>query len=575
MTRKIVVDPITRIEGHLRVQVVLGEDSAVRDASCTSAMFRGLEIVLRGRDPREAWQIAERICGVCTLVHAITSVRAVEDALAIQIPKNANIIRNLMIAAEFVQDHVVHFYHLHALDWVDVVAALKADAKATSELAQKISKWPKSSPGYFADVQNRVKRFVESGQLGIFANGYWGHRAYKLPPEANLLAVAHYLEALAWQREAVKIMTVFGGKNPHPNVLVGGMPCAINLEHPDAINIDRLSLVKSKIDEALDVIEQMYLPDLMAIASFYKDWAKWGGGISNKGILDYGDFPTVSGDPSTNRWKGGAVLDGKLDDVQPVDPRDPKQIQEFVTHSWYEYSAGDQVGIHPWDGETAAKYSGPKPPFEFLEMERKYSWMKSPRWRGHAMEGGPLARLLLAVAHKDQEVKADLDASLKQLDVPLEAAYSTLGRVLARGLETRRAGRMLKQSYDELVANIKAGDTQTANMDKWEPATWPAGESKGVGTYCAPRGALAHWVKIKDGKITNYQAVVATTWNGCPKDATGQHGPMEASLIGLPIHDPEKPLEILRVIHSFDPCLACSTHVLDLQGNEISCVKVQ
>ena len=233
----------------------------------------------------------------------------------------------------------------------------------------------------------------------------------------------------------------------------------------------------------------MYLPDLLAIASFYKDWAKWGGGISNKGILDYGDFPTVSGDPSTNRWKGGAVLDGKLNEVQPVDLRDPKQIQEYVTHSWYEYAEGNQVGVHPWDGETTPKFSGPKPPFEFLEMDRKYSWMKRPRWRGHAMEGGPLARLLLALAYKDEEVKADLDASLRQLDVPLEAAYSTLGRVLARGLETRRAGRMLKQSYEELVANVKAGDTQTANMDKWDPATWPAEELKGVGAYLRASGA--------------------------------------------------------------------------------------
>lgn len=575
MAQKIVVDPITRIEGHLRVQAILGDDSNVQDASCTSALFRGLELVLRDRDPREAWQIAERICGVCTLVHAMTSVRAVEDALKIEIPKNANLIRNLMIASQFVHDHVVHFYHLHALDWVDIVSALKADPKATSELAQKISKWPKSSIGYFTDVQNRLKTFVGSAQLGIFANAYWGHPAYKLPPEANLMGAAHYIEALGWQKEIVKIHAVFGGKNPHPNLLVGGMPCAINLNNADAINIDRLSLVKSKIDEALDVVEQLYLPDLLAIASFYKDWAKWGGGVSNKGVMDYGEFPTVSNDPSTHRWRGGALLDGNLNEVHPVDVRDPQQIQEYVSHSWYEYSKGDQIAFHPWDGETTPKYAGPKPPYEFLEMERKYSWMKAPRWRGHAMEGGPLARTLLALAHKDEEVKSDVESSLKQLDVPIEAVYSTLGRTLARGLETRRAGRILKQAYEELVANIKAGDTRTANMDNWDPSTWPTSELKGVGTYCAPRGALAHWVKIKDRKISNYQAVVATTWNGSPKDATGQHGPMEAALIGLPIQNPQQPLEILRVIHSFDPCLACSTHLLDMCGNEITRVQVQ
>ncbi|MDX2033359.1 MAG: nickel-dependent hydrogenase large subunit [Blastocatellia bacterium] len=575
MAQRIVVDPITRIEGHLRIQAMLGDDKVIADASSTSALFRGIEIILKGRDPRDAWALAERICGVCTLVHAITSVRAVEDALGIVIPKNANTIRNQMIATLHLHDHVVHFYHLHALDWVDVVSALKADPKATSELAQKISRWPKSSPGYFADTQNRLKKFVESGQLGIFANGYWGHPAYKLPPEANLMAVAHYLEMLAWQKEIVKIHAVFGGKNPHPNLIVGGVPCAINPNHVDAINIDRLSLVKAKIDEAVEVTEQVYYPDLLAIASFYKDWAKWGGGLSNKGIMDYGDFPTVPGDPKTNRWKGGAILNGNLQEVFEIDPRDPSQIQEYISHSWFEYSEGEKKGYHPWDGETTPKYQGPKPPWEFLEMGEKYSWMKAPRWKGHAMEGGPLSRTLLAYAQGDEEVKSYVDEALKTLDVPFEALYSTLGRTLARGIETRRAVRLMQTLHNELIENIKAGDYQTASTEKWDPSTWPSGELKGVGTYGAPRGALAHWVKIRDRKISNYQCVVATTWNGSPKDPMGQHGPFEASLIGLPVHDPKQPLEILRVIHSFDPCLACSTHVLDMQGNEIVRVDVQ
>jgi hydrogenase large subunit len=575
MAQRVVVDPITRIEGHLRVQTVLGDDNVVNDASCTSALFRGIEIILRGRDPRDAWALAERICGVCTLVHAIASVRTVEDALQITIPKNANNIRNQMIATLDVHDHVVHFYHLHALDWVDVVSSLKADPKATSELAQKISRWPKSSVGYFNDVQNRLKKFVESGQLGIFANGYWGHPAYALPHEANLMAVAHYLEALNWQKEIVKIHAVYGGKNPHPNLIVGGVPCAINPDHPDAINIDRLSLVKSKIDEAAEIVEQLYYPDLLAIASFYKDWAKWGGGVSGKGVMDYGDYPTVPGDPKTNRWKGGAVVDGNLNEVQEVDPRDPEQIQEFIAHSWFEYSKGDKIGFHPWDGETSPKYAGPKPPWEFLEMDKKYSWMKAARWRGRPMEGGPLARTILALAHKDEEVKNYVDQALKTLNVPIEALYSTLGRTLARGIETLRAIKLLKKLHEELIANIKAGDFQTANTDKWDPTTWPSGELKGVGTYKAPRGALAHWVKINDRKISNYQAVVATTWNGSPKDAMGQRGPMESALIGVPLRDPKKPLEILRVVHSFDPCLACSTHVLDMRGAEIVSVEVQ
>jgi len=533
MAQRIVVDPITRIEGHLRIQAVLDEgNKSIKEASSTSALFRGIEIILKGRDPREAWALAERICGVCTLVHALTSVRAVEDALQIQAPCNATLIRNILMAALHVHDHVVHFYHLHALDWVDVVSALKADPKATSDLAQKISKWPKSSVGYFTDVQNRLKKFVESGQLGIFANGYWGHPAYKLPPEVNLLAVAHYLETLNWQKEIVKIHAVFGGKNPHPNLIVGGVPCAINLNHPDAINIDRLSLVKAKIDEAVEIVEQVYFPDLVAIASFYKDWAQYGGGLSNKGVMDYGDFPSVENDPKTYRWKGGAILNGNLNEIHEVDPRDPEQIKEFITHSWFEYSKGAAAGFHPWDGETDPKYAGPKPPWDFLEFDKKYSWMKAPRWRGKAMEGGPLARTILALAHKDEEVKAYVDESLKQLGVPIEAVYSTIGRTLARGIETRRAMRLLQNQYDELIANIKAGDTQTANSEKWDPATWPKEEVRGVGTYAAPRGALAHWVKIKDGKITNYQAVVATTWNGSPRDPMGQPGPFEASLVG-------------------------------------------
>jgi hydrogenase large subunit len=570
MAQKITVDPMTRIEGHLRVQAILGNENTIEDASCTSALFRGIEIILKNRDPRSAWEIAERICGVCTLVHAMTSIRAVENALSIAIPRNANTIRNIMMATLFVHDHIVHFYHLHGLDWIDIVSALKADPKATSELAQKISHWPKSSVGYFTDIQNRLKSFVESGQLGIFANAYWGHPEYRLPPEANLMGTAHYIETLNWQREIVKIHAVFGGKNPHPNLLVGGMPCAINPENEDAINTERLSLVKSKIDEAADIVEQLFLPDVLAIASYYRDWTQWGKGVSHQGVMDYGEFPTVSGDLSTNRWKGGAIVDGNLNEVQPIDLADPEQIQEFVSYSWYTYTGGDKVGLHPWAGETDPRYTGAKPPYEFLDMEKKYSWMKAPRWRGRPMEGGPLARTILALAHKDEAVRADVDASLAQLGVPLDALYSTLGRILARALETRRALTMLKSQYEDLIANIKSGDYQTANMTRWDPATWPAEEAKGYGTYAAPRGALAHWVKIKDRAISNYQAVVATTWNGCPKDPMGQHGPMEAALIGVPVRDPQKPLEILRVVHSFDPCLACSTHLLDLKGNEIT-----
>ncbi len=265
MANRIVVDPVTRIEGHLRLEVEV-KDGKVVDAYSSGTMVRGFELILKGRDPRDAWAFVERACGVCTTVHALASVRAVENAVGITVPPNAELIRNLMFCAQYLQDHVVHFYHLHALDWVDVVSALKADPKKTSELAQSISKWPKSSPGYFSDLQKRLTTFVESGQLGIFANGYWGHPAYKLPAEVNLIGVAHYLEALEWQKEIVKVHTIFGGKNPHPNYLVGGVPCSININEVNAINAERLAHVAKLFEDAKTFVEQVYIPDLLAIA---------------------------------------------------------------------------------------------------------------------------------------------------------------------------------------------------------------------------------------------------------------------------------------------------------------------
>ena len=292
--KRVVVDPITRIEGHLRIEVNVDEQNIIRNAVSTGTMWRGLEVILRGRDPRDAWAFVQRICGVCTGVHALASVRAVENALGIDIPENANTIRNIMHLTLYSQDHLVHFYHLHALDWVDVVSALNADPVATSQLAQSISSWPMSSPGYFRDLQNRLKKFVESGQLGPFRNAYWGHPAYKLPPEANLMAVAHYLEALDFQKEIVKIQAIFGGRNPHPNWLVGGVPSPINLNDTGAVgavNMERLNMVGRIIDRTIEFIDNVYIPDLLAIASFYKDWAAIGGGLSSKYLMSYGDLP--------------------------------------------------------------------------------------------------------------------------------------------------------------------------------------------------------------------------------------------------------------------------------------------
>jgi hydrogenase large subunit len=573
MSERIVVDPITRIEGHLRIEAQM-EGDRIAKAYSAGTMVRGIEIILRGRDPRDAWAFAQRICGVCTLVHGLASIRAVENALDYTIPPNAQLIRNLMSGAQYVHDHVMHFYHLHALDWVDVVSALSADPKATSELAQSISSYPKSSPGYFADMQKRLKDFVESGQLGIFANGYWGHPAYKLPPEANLMAVAHYLEALSWQRDVAKLHTIFGGKNPHPNFLVGGVASPIDLNSDSAINAKRLAQVQEIINKMQVFVDQVYIPDLLAIAGFYKDWGARGEGLGN--FLTYGDFPEKGmDDPSSFLIPAGAILNRDLTNIHDVDMNAADEIQEYVSHSWYDYDGGKNGGLHPYDGETSLNYSGPVPPYEQLDVEQSYSWMKSPRWKGNAMEVGPLARVLMLYATGHEQTQELVNMTLSKLDVPVDALFSTLGRTAARGLETKIIGDMMQGWYDNLVANIKAGDTKTFNEKLWDPSTWPK-QAKGVGFMEAPRGALAHWIVIEDGIIKNYQAVVPSTWNAGPRDQNGQPGAYEAALQdNHTLYDPQQPIEILRTIHSFDPCIACAVHVTDPDGEELIKVKVR
>ncbi|WP_316174790.1 MULTISPECIES: nickel-dependent hydrogenase large subunit [unclassified Bradyrhizobium] len=575
MNQRIVVDPITRIEGHLRIEAETDPQGAITGAYSSGTMVRGIELILKGRDPREAWAFAQRICGVCTLVHGIASVRAVENALGYAIPPNAQLIRNLMIAAQYVHDHVMHFYHLHALDWVDVVSALKADPAATSQLAQSISSFPKSSPGYFADTQKRLKAFVEGGQLGIFAGGFWGHPGFKLPAEANLMAVAHYLEALAWQREVVQLHTVFGGKNPHPNFLVGGAPSAISLNTGGtAIGIDGLQTVKTVIGRMKDFVEQVYLPDTLAIASFYKDWFARGEGVGN--FLTYGDFPEKGmDDPASWLIPAGAILNRDLTTIHPVDMNNSEEIQEFVSHSWYDYATGKDKGLHPYEGETNLHYTGPKPPFEQLDVGASYSWLKAPRWKGHVMEVGPLARVLMLHAKGHEPTRELAGYALGKLELPLTAMFSTMGRTAARALESKIVVDQMSTWYDRLLSNIRAGDLNVHNSNKWDPSTWPA-EAKGVGFMEAPRGALAHWVVIKNKRIDNYQAVVPSTWNAGPRDSKGQPGPYEAALMDRhTLHDPRQPLEIQRTIHSFDPCIACAVHVIDPEGEELMQLRVR
>ncbi len=572
MAQRIVIDPITRIEGHLRIEAALDSSNKITQAYSSGTMVRGIETILRGRDPREAWAFAQRACGVCTTVHSFASIRSVEDALGIKIPKAANLIRNLMIAQQYVHDHVMHFYHLHALDWVDVVSSLKADPAQVSTIQQKISPWANSSPSYFAGVQKKVQAIVDSGQLSIFANAYWGHPAYKLPPEVNLLAVAHYLEALDWQKDATKIHTIFGGKNPHPNFVVGGVPMPIDLNSDTALNAERLAIISDSIDKMVAFVDQVYIPDLLAIAPYYLEYGGMGEGLGN--FLTWGEFPGEdNSDVSKYLVPRAVILNRDLNNIQVPDPRDFNRMQEYIAHSWYNYSAGEQAGLHPWKGETTFNYTDPKPPFDYLNVEKKYSWLKAPRWAETPMEVGPLARVLAMYAGGHAQTKELVNTVLKTLNIPITAVFSTLGRTAARAIETKVFADAMRGYYNDLINEIKAGNTRTFNGEKWEPTTWPA-RAEGFGFMEAPRGALGHWIVIANGKIENYQMVVPTTWNGSPRDHKGQAGAYEAALVGTTLAKPEWPLEILRTIHSFDPCMACAIHMVDANGNDLDEVAI-
>ena len=569
----VVIDPVTRIEGHLRVEAQV-DGGKVTKAWSSGTMFRGMELILQGRDPREAWIWAQRICGVCTTVHAHTSVYAVENALGIEIPPNARIIRNLIAGTQHIQDHVVHFYHLHAIDWVDVVASLKADPAKTAAIAQSISSYDRSSETYFKNVQARVKKLADSGQLSLMASGYWGHPAYLLPPEYDLLAVAHYLDALDWQREVIKVHAVLGGKNPHlQTYLVGGMASAVDPNSPNVINWERITFIRERIAMMRKFVEQVYMPDVLAIGGFagYADW--WSLGAGHKNYLSYGGLQSgAQNDEANFGFQRGIIMGGDLTKVLPLDPN---KITEAIAHSYYTYT-GDKTALHPFDGQTNPKYTGPTPPYDALKLgdSDQYSWLKAPRYDGQPMEVGPLARMLVAYGSGNPAVKKLVDDALAALKAPATALFSTLGRVAARMLETVYLLDMMDKWIDELQANMESGDLCIHDGTKWDPSTWPS-EAEGFGFHEAPRGALGHWVKIKDKKIVNYQAVVPSTWNAGPRDEQGVSGPYEASLEGTPVADPTQPLELLRTIHSFDPCLACAVHVVDAKGHESVRVEVR
>ena len=624
--KHVVVDPITRIEGHLRVELQVDEASGkVTDAISSGTAWRGLELVMNDRDPRDAWAYIQRICGVCTSSHALGCLRAVEDAFGITIPKNAHYIRNIIAACLGHQDHIIHFYHLHALDWVSPLEALKADPAATAALQNTVLQtyrlpfrgpaafdtdayphdFPIATPDYYAAIKAKVQKIVDSGQLGIFSAQWWDHPDYQLlPPEVHLMAISHYLEMLDKQKDLVVPHVVFGGKNPHPHYVLGGMPCSISMEDGNApINAARLAIVDRSINQARHMMNDYYLPDVLAIGHLYvqKGYTS-GGGLAKKRVLAFGMFSEEPFSGATNgdffknllvRCNGvvedfaSGVMNAKVYDFTEKDLTDADGVAESVEHGWYEYKGGDDKALHPWEGETTPHYTEPKEgtktEWKALNEQGKYSWLKTPKWRGKLCEVGPLARYIGLYTKAKQGLPGELtwaekiivdqiDAVTNVLGVPVEVWLpSTVGRTAARALEAQLQAELGKYFFDKLVANIKSGDTRVVNNDKWDPSTWPK-EAKGVGLYEAPRGALSHWVVIKDGKIANYQAVVPTTWNACPRDDKAGQGAYEKSMMDTPVKIADKPLEIVKAIRSFDPCMACSTHLFNAKGEKIRVV---
>jgi [NiFe] hydrogenase large subunit len=544
----IIVDPVTRIEGHLKIEVEV-DQGKVTNVWSSSQLFRGLELILKGRDPRDAQHFTQRSCGVCTYTHALASTRCVDNAVGVDknLPDNARLIRNLVLAAQYLHDHIVHFYHLHALDWVDVTAALTADPVKAASIANSISPRETRAEDLKA-VQDRVKGLVDSGQLGIFTNAYFlgGHEAYYLPPEVNLIATAHYLEALHLQVKAARAMAVFGAKNPHTQfTLVGGVSCY------EALTPERMAEFTGLFEETKKFIDECYIPDLLAVASYYKDWAAIGGTTN---FITFGEFPNVESDLNS-RWLPPGVIYNR--NIGKVEEFDPKLIMEHVRHSWYE---GDKAH-HPYTGVTEPQYTS-------YEDRDRYSWMKAPRYNSQAMETGPLATVLVAYAKGHPEVKKTVDYVLNYLGVGPAALFSTLGRTAARGIETKVVADKLMDWINELAENVKSGNN-TIYQD-WKMPD----EAEGVGFVTAPRGALSHWIKIKGGKIENFQLVVPSTWNLGPRCAEGKLSAVEEALMGTPIADAERPVEILRTVHSYDPCIACGVHVIDAKTNKVRKFKI-
>lgn len=571
MTKKhLVVDPITRIEGHLRIEAIIDENNVITDAYSSSTMFRGIEEILKGRDPRDCGLLAMRICGVCTGTHYQRSIEAVENAFSVTIPKNARLVRNLIQGALYLHDHVVHFYHLHALDWVDITKALEADPKATVAEAQKWAglsgqrAW-NASEDIYIQVKDRVQKYIKQGRLGIFGNAYWGSEGFKLTPEQNLIGLSHYLDALELQRDLAKMMAIFGGKNPHPqSFVVGGVTCVQDIKNPA-----RIAEFKQLLKRGRKFIKEAYLPDVYMAGTMYGEEALngTGGGLGN--YMSYGGFnlDDLPFYKSKKLFPAGIVKNKDLSKVYEVDEA---KITEDVTHAWYK----GNTNLHPFDGVTEPNYTGfgkKENNIAYLDTQNKYSWIKSPLYNDERMEVGPLARMIVGFASNDELIKKYVTNFLTNANLPATVLFSTVGRTAARAIESELMADVMMDWVDELALNAANGDLSTWTEFDFNTV---AKDAKGIGLEEAPRGALGHWVKIKDGKVVNYQTVVPSTWNAAPRDYKGRMGAYEAALIGTKVANVEQPLEILRTIHSFDPCIACAVHLIDTNGKELGVYKV-
>jgi quinone-reactive Ni/Fe-hydrogenase large subunit len=569
MAQHIVVDPITRIEGHLRIEAVLDDKNVITRAYSAGTMFRGIELILQGRDPRSAGLLAMRICGVCTGVHYWASIRAVENAFGITVPANARLVRNLIAGAQFLHDHPVHFYQLHALDFVDLVAALKADPKKAVDVAYEYTSQPwNASAGNYRAVQQKLTNLASQGSLGlgIFGNGYWGNPSYLLTPEQNLVAVSHYLDALAVQRTAGKMMAIFGGKNPHPqSLVVGGVTCVEDIQDPA-----RLAQFGTYLTQMQQFVQGAYYPDVLMAGQAYAKEALAGVGSGLRNYMAYGagfeqdDTPLYH---AKTLFPSGIVLGGDLSHVVPFEQA---KVAEDVTHSWYQGSAS----LHPYDGVTQPDYTGyNRGPdgVAYLKTSGKYSWLKSPTYDDNRVETGPLARLVVGYAAGDPVIRSHVNAFLAAGHFPATVLFSTVGRTAARCVETFIIADAMTGWLSQLQQNAATG-----NLATWTPYDFGqvSADARGYGLWEAPRGTLGHWVKIEGGKIANYQVVVPTTWNAAPRDGKGRPGAYEAALVGVKLAKPDQPLEVLRTIHSFDPCLACAVHLVDARGRDLGAYQV-